>query len=50
MPKPDFWKNEKRYYDFKSYLRNRFGCNVYKLQIDAGFTCPNRDGSLGSGK
>lgn len=49
MPKPDFWKNEKRYYDFKSYLRNRFGCNVYKLQIDAGFTCPNRDGSLGSG-
>ncbi|HQM27731.1 MAG TPA: TIGR01212 family radical SAM protein [Syntrophales bacterium] len=49
MSKPDFWKNKKRYYDFKSYLRNRFGCNVYKLQIDAGFTCPNRDGSLGSG-
>lgn len=49
MPKPDFWKNEKRYYDFKSFLRNRFGCSVYKLQIDAGFTCPNRDGTLGSG-
>ncbi len=49
MSKPDFWKNKKRYYDFKSYLRNRFGCNVYKLQIDAGFTCPNRDGSLGTG-
>lgn len=49
MPKPDFWKNKKRYYDFKSYLRNRFGCSVYKLQIDAGFTCPNRDGSLGTG-
>jgi hypothetical protein len=49
MPKPDFWKNKKRYYDFKSYLLNRFGCSVYKLQIDAGFTCPNRDGSLGSG-
>ncbi|MBP1721326.1 MAG: hypothetical protein H6Q50_838 [Deltaproteobacteria bacterium] len=49
MPKPAFWKNKKRYYDFKSFLRNRFGCNVYKLQIDAGFTCPNRDGSLGTG-
>ena len=49
MPKPAFWKNKKRYYDFKSYLWNRFGCNVYKLQIDAGFTCPNRDGSLGTG-
>jgi len=49
MPKPAFWKNKKRYYDFKSFLWNRFGCNVYKLQIDAGFTCPNRDGSLGTG-
>ncbi len=49
MPKPAFWKNKKRYYDFKSFLWNRFGCNIYKLQIDAGFTCPNRDGSLGTG-
>jgi radical SAM protein (TIGR01212 family) len=49
MPKPDFWRNKKRYYDFKSFLWNRFGCSVYKLQIDAGFTCPNRDGSLGTG-
>ena len=29
--------------------RNKFGCKVYKLGIDAGFTCPNRDGSLGIG-
>ena len=49
MARPGFWNNEKRYYDFKSYLRNRFGCSVYKIQIDAGFTCPNRDGSLGTG-
>ena len=28
------------------YYRNRFGCKVYKLSIDAGFTCPNRDGTL----
>ncbi len=44
MAKPDFWKNTKRYYDLKSYWRNLFGCNVHKLPIDAGFTCPNRDG------
>ena len=49
MPKPDFWNNRKRYYDFKSFLFNRFGCNVHKLQIDAGFTCPNRDGKLAVG-
>ena len=29
------------------YYRRRFGCKVYKLSIDAGFTCPNRDGTLG---
>ncbi len=49
MSKPDFWKNSKRYYDLKSYWRNLFGCNVRKLQIDAGFTCPNRDGFVAVG-
>ncbi|MDO9528689.1 MAG: TIGR01212 family radical SAM protein [Syntrophales bacterium] len=49
MQKPDFWNNSKRYYDFKSFLINKFGCKVYKLQIDAGFTCPNRDGTLSTG-
>ena len=49
MPKPEFWKNRKRYYDFKSFLANRFGCRVYKIQIDAGFTCPNRDGTIAVG-
>ena len=47
--KPSFWKNTKKYYDLKSYWLNRFGCRVYKLQIDAGFTCPNRDGSVLTG-
>ena len=28
------------------HYRSRFGCKVYKLSIDAGFTCPNRDGTL----
>lgn len=49
MVKPDFWKNNKRYYDLKSFWRNLFSCNVHKLSIDAGFTCPNRDGRLASG-
>jgi len=49
LAKPDFWKNSKRYYDLKSYWRNLFGCSVHKLQIDAGFTCPNRDGKVAWG-
>lgn len=31
------------------YYRRTYGCKVYKLGIDAGFTCPNRDGMLGTG-
>lgn len=31
------------------YLRRRFGCRVSKVNVDAGFTCPNRDGSKGAG-
>ncbi|MEA3432527.1 MAG: TIGR01212 family radical SAM protein [candidate division WOR-3 bacterium] len=39
----------KRYYTFNQFLRKRFGCKVYKLPVDAGFTCPNRDGKVGYG-
>ena len=49
MSKPSLWNNKKRYYDLKSFWLNRFGCRVYKLQIDAGFTCPNRDGTVSTG-
>lgn len=31
------------------YLRRRFGCRISKVNVDAGFTCPNRDGSKGTG-
>ena len=31
------------------YLKKHFGCKVIKLSLDAGFTCPNRDGSKGTG-
>ena len=49
MNKPAFWNNTKRYYDLKSFWRNSLGGKVYKLPIDAGFTCPNRDGFLATG-
>ena len=31
------------------YFQERFGCKVYKLSLDAGLTCPNRDGTVGTG-
>lgn len=41
LPKP--------YNPLSAYLKERFGCKVYKVTIDAGFTCPNKDGTKGSG-
>jgi len=38
-----------RYRDLNSYLRERFGCRVQKITLDAGLTCPNRDGTKGTG-
>lgn len=35
--------------NLNDYLRHRFGKKVYRLAIDAGMTCPNRDGRLGYG-
>ena len=37
------------YTTLNEHYRALFGCKVYKLSIDAGFTCPNRDGTLGTG-
>jgi len=34
---------------YGSYLRRRFGCRVSKVNLDGGFTCPNRDGTKGTG-
>lgn len=38
-----------KYKTLNEYYRERFGCKVYKLSLDGGFTCPNRDGTLGKG-
>ena len=35
------------YRTLSQHYRETFGCKVYKLAIDAGFTCPNRDGTVG---
>jgi radical SAM protein (TIGR01212 family) len=40
---------KKRYNDLNTYLRNIFGYRVQKITVDAGLTCPNRDGSLSHG-
>lgn len=37
------------YKTLSDHYRETFGCKVYKLAIDGGFTCPNRDGTLGHG-
>lgn len=42
-------QTEKRYNDFSSFIRRKFNGRVQKVSIDAGFTCPNKDGSKGTG-
>ena len=42
-------KSKKRYYEFGDFLREQFDHKVQKISINAGFTCPNRDGSKGNG-
>ncbi|MBO4679431.1 MAG: TIGR01212 family radical SAM protein [Lachnospiraceae bacterium] len=37
------------YYSLNNYLKERFGCKVLKLSLNAGCTCPNRDGTIGTG-
>jgi uncharacterized protein len=37
-----------RYYDLNTYFRNTYGCRVQKISLDAGLSCPNRDGTLSS--
>ena len=41
--------NEKRYYTFNYYLKSKYNCKVAKVVLDAGFTCPNRDGKKSFG-
>ena len=42
-------KSIKPYMDYGTFVRNKFGERVQKISINVGFTCPNRDGSKGTG-
>ncbi len=39
----------RRYYSFGQYMKDLYHTPVYKVNVDAGFTCPNRDGSIATG-
>ena len=41
--------NGKRYHSLNYFLRNKFGEKIYKISLDGGFTCPNRDGKVAKG-
>ncbi len=43
------WGDERRFNSYSRYFRELFGERVQKVAINAGFTCPNRDGRVGSG-
>ncbi|BDC98419.1 TIGR01212 family radical SAM protein [Persicobacter psychrovividus] len=46
---PIFWNTNRRYNAYSDHLKQTFGGRVQKVSINADFTCPNRDGSLGRG-
>ncbi|SMO85938.1 hypothetical protein SAMN06265379_11078 [Saccharicrinis carchari] len=43
------WGHARRFNDYSSYLKRMFDQRVQKISVDAGFTCPNRDGAKGKG-
>lgn len=44
-----FNNTDKRYNQYSAHLKNKFGVKVYKITLDAGFSCPNRDGTISRG-
>ena len=46
---PQWFAAGLRYYSYNYYLRQRFGARVQKVSVDAGFTCPNVDGTVTTG-
>lgn len=43
------WGDNRRFNSYKRFLQEQFGGRMQKLTLNAGFTCPNRDGSIGAG-
>lgn len=48
LPDLSAWEG-KRYYAYTTYLKKKYGGRVQKVSLNASFTCPNRDGSIGRG-
>ena len=49
MHMPDiFSESGKRFYSVDQYLKEQFGEKVYRISLNGGMTCPNRDGTKGS--
>ena len=46
---PDIFPEQKRYHSFAAHIKARYGGRLQKVVVDAGFSCPNRDGTLGTG-
>lgn len=44
-----FNQTEKRYNQYSAHLKQKYGVKVYKVTLDAGFSCPNRDGTISTG-
>lgn len=44
-----FNQTDKRYNQYSAHLKSKFGVKVYKVTLDAGFSCPNRDGTISNG-
>ncbi len=41
--------NNKRYYTVDNFYKQKFGCKVFKVSLNGGFSCPNLDGKVGTG-
>lgn len=49
LMKQNDYVNNKRYYTLDYFYKQKFGCKVFKISLNAGFTCPNIDGKVGTG-
>src|SRR5437899_2944469 len=47
--RPEWFAPTRRYYALSHFLRRRFGGKVWRVTLDAGFTCPNVDGTVARG-
>ena len=43
------WNHSRRFNSYAEYIKRQFGGRIQKVTVDAGFTCPNRDGSISTG-